>query len=59
MFLTWAIKYTVLKVGGYELYRRSRVLFMGLLFGYVAGVGASLVMDVLFFYGEGHRVHHW
>ena len=58
-FLTWAIKYTVLKVGGHELYRRSRALFMGLLFGYVGGAGASLAMDVLFFYGEWHRVHHW
>jgi len=59
VFITWVIKTVVLRVGGNDLYQRSRALFIGLLFGYVAGVGLSLAVDVLFFYGEGHRVHYW
>ena len=59
VFLTWAIKGTVLKIGGNDLYQRSRPLFMGVLLGYVTGVSVSLLVDVLFFYGDGHRVHFW
>jgi hypothetical protein len=28
-----------------------------MLMGYVVGVGISFLVDVFFFYGEGHAVH--
>lgn len=59
IFLTWAVKFGLLKIGGIQLYRRTRPLFLGLLLGYVTGIGLVFVVDVLFFMGQGHMVHHW
>ena len=59
IFLTWAVKFGLLKIGGIQLYRRTRPLFLGLLLGYVTGIGIVFVVDALFFMGQGHMVHHW
>jgi hypothetical protein len=34
-------------------------LFIGLVVGYVTGVGISLVVDGFWFMGQGHQVHWW
>ena len=57
VFLAWLAKTVVLRVGGISLYRRSQAVVLGMLMGYVVGVGISFLVDVLFFYGEGHSVH--
>ena len=57
VFLAWAIKFVILKVGGAALYRRYRFFFLGILVGYTAGVALSLVIDVIWFPGQGHSVH--
>ena len=57
VFLAWLVKTVVLRVGGIRLYRRSQAVVLGMLIGYVVGVGISFLVDVLFFYGQGHRVH--
>lgn len=57
VFLAWLVKTVVLRVGGISLYRRSQAVVLGMLIGYVVGVGVSFLVDVLFFYGQGHRVH--
>ncbi len=59
VFLAWFIKLVVLKVGGITLYRRSIPLFIGLIVGYVVGIGLSLVVDSIWFMGQGHQVHWW
>lgn len=59
IFLAWLVKFVVLKVGGNRLYTRSRPFFLGMLVGYVTGVAISFVVDVIWFPGEGHMVHHW
>lgn len=59
IFLAWLVKFVVLKVGGNRLYTRSRPFFLGMLVGYVVGVAVSFVVDVIWFPGEGHMVHHW
>jgi len=59
VFLAWLIKVVVLKIGGNRMYTRSRPLFLGVLVGYVMGVAFSFVVDVIWFPGEGHMVHHW
>jgi len=59
LFLTWLIKVILLKVGGINLFRRARPFFLGLLLGYVVGVGLSFLVDVIWFPGQGHMIHHW
>jgi len=57
VFLAWLTKSVVLRVGGISLYRRSQAVVLGMLAGYVTGVGISFVVDTLLFYGQGHSVH--
>jgi len=59
VFLAWLVKLIVLKVGGIRLYRKTIPLFTGLIVGYVVGVGLSLVVDGIWFMGQGHQVHWW
>jgi hypothetical protein len=58
-FIAWAVKLTVLQFGGVLLYRRTLPLFIGLMVGYVLGVSACSVVDMLFFPQNGHVVHTW
>ena len=57
VFLTWAYKSIVLKVGGARLYKKGQPFFIGLLIGYAAATFLSCVVDSLFFFGRGHLVH--
>jgi len=59
VFLAWFIKLILLKIGGIHLYRRAIPLFIGLVVGYVVGVGVSMVVDGIWFMGQGHQVHWW
>lgn len=59
VFAAWLVKFILLKIGGIGLYRQSLPLFMGLMLGYVLGIGLVFLVDVLFFMGQGHMVHHW
>ena len=58
-FIAWAVKTTVLKVGGVQLYRKILPLFLGMMVGYVAGVSLCSVVDMVFFPQNGHVVHTW
>jgi hypothetical protein len=59
IFIAWLIKFLMLKVGGVAFYRRSKPFFIGMLIGYVLVVVAGLVIDALWFPGEGHVIHQW
>ncbi|MBT4138134.1 MAG: hypothetical protein HOE48_09475, partial [Candidatus Latescibacteria bacterium] len=59
IFLAWLIKFSLLKTGGISLYRRAHPLFLGLLLGYVVGIGLIFIVDTFFFMGQGHLVHRW
>jgi len=59
LFLTWLIKAILLKVGGIAAFRKARPFFLGLLLGYALGVGLGFVIDVIWFPGQGHMIHHW
>ena len=48
-----------LKIGGVELYRRSRPFFLGLLVGHALGVLLSFFVDQIWFPGQGHHTHSW
>jgi hypothetical protein len=59
IFLTWAIKSIIIKLGGMQAYRRWRYLFVGIMVGYVMGLGVSFVVDCIWFPGHGHKIHVW
>jgi hypothetical protein len=59
VFMAWAAKAVVMRVGGVALYRRSKPLFLGLLVGYTAGVVLAFAVDAVWFPGQGHQVHWW
>jgi len=59
IFLTWTAKLLVLRLGGIGPYQRARPFFIGLVIGYVAGVGTSSAVDTVWFPGEGHWTHGW
>lgn len=57
IFLIWAVKSLVLRIGGLERYRAGIPLILGLLIGYLAGVSLGLVVDIIWFSGQGHQMH--
>ncbi len=59
IFLAWACKAAILRVGGVGLYRRSRPFFIGLLTGHAMGVAAFFAVDCIWFPGQGHQIHSW
>ena len=59
VFIAWMGKYALMKLGGVALYRRAKPFFLGLLIGYVSGVTASFLVDMIWFPGQGHMVHWW
>ena len=59
VFLIWAFKSIVLRIGGIRLYRNLQPFFIGLLIGYTLGVGLSTLVDHIYFPGNGHMVHSW
>ncbi|MDA0748841.1 MAG: hypothetical protein O2954_20170, partial [bacterium] len=59
VFLVWAFKSLVLRLGGITLYRRIQPFFLGLLIGYTLAVGLSTLTDAIWFPGNGRMVHTW
>lgn len=59
LFIAWACKAIILRLGGVQLYRQSQPFFVGLLVGYALGVGLSSVVDMIWFNGQGHGIHSW
>jgi len=57
VFLAWLVKLAIVRVGGMKAYQTSQRFFLGMLVGYSLGVFVSFVVDVLFFYGQGHPMH--
>jgi len=59
ILLVWLVKTLLLKFGGLDYYRRTAPLFLGMLMGYLAGVGLGVVVDVIWFNGDGHPLNDW
>jgi hypothetical protein len=57
IFLVWAAKASILRLGGVSLYRRSIPFWYGAIFGYLFGIALSSFIDAVWFPSEGHFVH--
>ena len=58
VFVAWAFKSIVLRLGGIGLYRQIRPFFIGLIVGFFAGIGISYGVDLIWFFGKGHAILH-
>jgi len=54
VFLGWLAKTVIMWLGGTRLYRRLAPLFVGVIVAYFAGVGLGLIVDIIWFPGQGH-----
>ena len=59
IFIAWAAKSIILRIGGIQLYNRCRPFFVGMLAGYAMAVFLSFVVDSIWFPEDGHHVHSW
>lgn len=59
IFIAWLAKTIIMRVGGVTLYRKSKPFFLGLLTGYAFGIASSFLVDVIWFFGNGHYIHSW
>lgn len=57
VFLVWVVKTLLLRIGGLDLYRRTKPLFLGLLVGFLVGIAFHVVVDTIWFNGYGHEIH--
>ena len=55
-FLTWLAKTTLRRLGGNRLVERAKPFFLGLVGGHALGVALGILVDSIFFRGEGHRI---
>ena len=56
VFLTWMVKVIILRVGGISLYRRGVPLFIGCIVGYTFALMISMIVDLIWFPGQGHNL---
>ena len=57
LFLGWLAKWIIVRLGGIQLYRRARPFFLGLILGYFSGVAVCIVIDWIWFEGQGHWLY--
>lgn len=57
VFVAWMVKTVILRIGGIQLYRKSQPFFLGIICGYVTGIALCLLIDVIWFPGQGHGLY--
>lgn len=56
LFIAWAVKSVILRVGGVRAYRSASPFFIGLILGHFMGAGISFIVDMIWFHGDGHSI---
>ena len=57
IFLGWAAKTLVLRIGGIHLYERGKLFFLGIILGFFTACGLSFLIDMVWFPGRGHPLY--
>jgi len=58
IFLAWAAKTVILRVGGVRLYHKAAPFFLGLILGCFTGIALSQLVDAIWFWGRGHPIYN-
>jgi hypothetical protein len=56
VFLAWAFKSIVMRVGGVPLFKKFQPFAVGLLVGWAMGIAVGFVVDMIWFPGGGHAI---
>ncbi|MDP6039779.1 MAG: hypothetical protein QGG64_14605 [Candidatus Latescibacteria bacterium] len=56
VFLTWLVKFVILRLGGIGLYRKAKPFFIGMIVGYTLSLVVSMGVDLIWFPGRGHNL---
>lgn len=56
VFLTWMVKLVILRFGGIAMFRKAKPFFIGMIAGYAMALLVSLIVDLIWFPGQGHYV---
>ena len=57
IFAVWLAKVLIFRLGGLVAYRRNIPLFMGFLMGYLAAMALIIVVDFIWFKGQGRGMY--
>ena len=57
IFLGWAFKTLIIRIGGIRLYNRAKFLFLGIILGFFTACGVSFIIDMIWFPGQGHPLY--
>ena len=57
IFITWAAKLLIVRLGGPAAYEMAKPFFYGTVVGYCVGVGVGMLVDFIWFPGAGHLIH--
>ncbi|MBM4033714.1 MAG: hypothetical protein FJ291_18305 [Planctomycetes bacterium] len=56
-FLGWASKALIISIGGVRAYARAKFFFLGIILGFFTACGASFLIDLIWFPGQGHPLY--
>ena len=57
IFIAWLAKVLLLRIGGVTQYRKAQPFVVGMIAGYTVGIFLLYIVDIIWFPGNGHRVH--
>jgi len=57
IFVGWLCKLLILRIGGAMALGKAKPFFIGTMAGWFAGAGVSVLVDWLFFFGDGHVIY--
>ena len=49
----------MLTIAARSLYRRCIPLFLGIMIGHMMGIGLGVIVDAIWFHGNGHPLNRW
>ena len=57
IFWVWLIKLVILRLGGQRAYEKGVPFCVGLIVGHALAIGVGILIDGIWFYGQGHPIH--
>ena len=59
ILMVWMAKLLIVRFGGPRMYEKAKPFFYGTVIGYAIGIGVGMVVDIIWFPGQGHGFHNY